>query len=199
MNALKNAEGDKVEAEEEHGKYLPWYMIDPDSNGLKYLSMLLLCFVVYTVFFMPFRLAFDVGVSTPDNAEDMLTLDDTWFVSDLIMDIIFTFDVFLRFFTAVPMPGHEHDGVYLTHIPDILVNYFHNGLLIDLISSLPLDLFYRLYLISGSPSPPAIIGQLLKLMRCDLMLTPPPPPTHLLRSPAACSSSFVCAALWASS
>jgi hypothetical protein len=54
---------------------------------------------------------------------------------------------------------------YLTHIPDILVNYFHNGLVIDLVSSLPLDLFYRLYLISGSPSPPAIIGQLLKLMR----------------------------------
>jgi hypothetical protein len=119
----------------------------------RYLSMLLLCFVVYTVFFMPFRLAFDVGVSTPDNAEDMISLGDTWFVSDLIMDLLFTFDVFLRFFTAVPMPGHEHEGVYLTHIPDILVNYFHNGLIIDLISSLPLDLFYRLDLPPRPPPP----------------------------------------------
>jgi hypothetical protein len=31
----------------------------------------------------------------------MLSLDDTWFVTDLFMDVLFTFDVFLRFFTAV--------------------------------------------------------------------------------------------------
>jgi hypothetical protein len=61
-------------------------------------------------------------------------MGDTWFMSDLVMDVLFTFDCFLRFFTAVPMPGHENDGLHMTHIPDILVNYFHNGLLIDLIS-----------------------------------------------------------------
>ena len=43
----------------------------------------------------------------------MFTFSDTWFVSDLMMDILFTMDVFLRFFTAVPMPGHENDGLYV--------------------------------------------------------------------------------------
>lgn len=112
--------------------------------------MLLLCFVVYTVFFMPFRLAFDVGVSTPDEVQDLVNLSDTWFISDLIMDLLFTLDVFLRFFTAgdwllavhkecmslfdvnyssfaVPMPGHEMDGLYITYIPDIFINYWNHG------------------------------------------------------------------------
>jgi hypothetical protein len=94
--------------------------------------------------------------------------------------------------------------MYLTHIPDILLNYFQNGLMIDLISSLPLDLFYRLYLISGSPSPPAIIGQLLKLFRYLQTQCIIPPPQSALPLPprpssAAFSNSSVCGALWASS
>jgi hypothetical protein len=50
--------------------------------------------------------ALERALSNIDAAQDMLSISDTWFASDLIMDFLFTFDVFLRFFTAVRILKH---------------------------------------------------------------------------------------------
>eukprot|EP00736_Rhodelphis_marinus_P009283 Rmarinus@m.5457 len=91
-----------------------WVMVD--------LLLILYCLVAY-----PYRFAFE-----PDGER---TLDSHWFFPDLLTDLFFASDMLLKFNTAYFTSG----GTLVVDRKRIASTYFHGWFLVDLVSTLPLD------------------------------------------------------------
>jgi hypothetical protein len=71
---------------------------------------------------IPLRIGFDIPTR----------LWDAWLVSDIIVDVSFIADIFLSF-----LHGYEEDGKWITDTDLIARNYSGKGLLVDVVSCLP--------------------------------------------------------------
>ena len=83
--------------------------------------------MVQTAILTPVRVAF---------IDDDSTIEQIWLYSDLVYDVIFLVDIFLNFITIVEL----ENGSSVTGRKEIAIIYLKSWFLVDLISSVPVNL-----------------------------------------------------------
>ena len=112
-------------------KSLPLFPFDPDSKPKQLWDVLIMSFLMYTTFSVPYMLSF--GEGSP-NAETEATEWDAYNIFDLALDVLFCSDVIVNFCTAF-----VRRGVYITNMYQIAINYLQTWFLIDFFGSVPFD------------------------------------------------------------
>ena len=105
---------------------VPFHIIHPDSKGKSYWNIVVAILLIYTATVMPFALAFID--SQPY---------DSWFVFDLVIDILFFIDVVVNCNTAY----YNSEGTLVSSRIKIFANYIKSWLIIDLIACFPFEFF----------------------------------------------------------
>jgi hypothetical protein len=103
---------------------IPPYLIHPHNKCLKYWNILILVIMLYTVIVMPFRLAF---------TDDYLNSHFTIFYFDLVLEFIFVLDLIRTLLTTY----YNEEGILVTSVATIFLNYLNGWFLVDLISVFP--------------------------------------------------------------
>jgi hypothetical protein len=101
---------------------LPWYIIHPKSNLVKWFTPVLSISIVYTVTFVAYFVAF----SERDKFDARAGID-------IILDIVFFIDFFISFAMSYKRP----DGSYEANLHQILYQYANGWMIIDMISAVP--------------------------------------------------------------
>jgi hypothetical protein len=101
--------------------------LDPDSNVKQSWDLLIILFLLFTTFAVPYSLAFG------DEIDPTKALD-SYQIWDLILDILFCIDIILSFCTSFVLKG-----VYVTDMTVIAKNYLCGWFLIDMPGSIPFD------------------------------------------------------------
>ena len=105
--------------------------IDPESTFKKVWDALIICFILFLAFYIPFEIAFTASLSafqtTHDDALSVLA------AFNLAANVCFVFDIIANFRTAKVSP----DGRLLRDARSIALQYVKSWFLIDLISSIP--------------------------------------------------------------
>lgn len=117
-----------------------WYIIYEDSLFSKIWFVFTIGMFFYTVFFIPYKIAFLANINTN--------------TIDLIFSMRFYFDVLFGFFTA-----HRVNGFVSNSLKNAAINYLRTWFVIDFICVLPYD-----YMLSGQSAEFPIIFQLTKLI-----------------------------------
>lgn len=119
--------------EELDPRKLPAFPFDPDSHPKQIWDGLIMFFLMYTTFSVPYMLSFgeDVGtVEVPASFKGW----SFWDVLDLILDVLFCTDVCVNFCTA-----YVSRGVYVTRLRGIAWHYIYTWFFIDFFGSVPFD------------------------------------------------------------
>ena len=104
-----------------HMSKRPWYIIRPTSKSKSAWDFLVHLILLYCVFTIPYRLSF--------------ILDSVYSTADIAIDLLFTVDIMLTFFT-----GYYHEGIFVFDIRKIALEYFKKWFLIDFVAAFPLHL-----------------------------------------------------------
>lgn len=104
--------------------YKPLFLIHPHNKCLKYWNILILVIMLYTVVVMPVRLAY---------TDDYLNSHYTIFYFDLVLEFIFFFDIIRTLVTTY----FNEEGILVTSVASIFLNYLNGWFLVDLISVFP--------------------------------------------------------------
>ena len=102
--------------------------IHPESKSMILWESLIVFVTLYNYVLIPFRVAFQAGIS------------EKWFIYDLIADTIFIFDILLRFNV-----GFIDQGELIQDKKRIRQQYRSTELTLDIIASFPADIFVRLF------------------------------------------------------
>ena len=105
----------------------PTIPFDPDSTPKQTWDAIIMLFLLYTTFSVPYQLAFGGG---PDISEAVTAFG----VFDVCLDCLFCIDVVLNFMTAF-----TDRGVYVTGWRAIAVHYAKTWFIIDVGGSIPID------------------------------------------------------------
>ena len=121
-------------SEEEDDTYLHQELtgiIFPNSFFKKRWDILMLIMIIYSIFVIPYKIAFD-----------LYTNDSFYLIIDSIIDIFFCADIVLSFFT-----GYYDEYELIVSRPKIVKNYLKSWFLPDFISGFPISLleivFYK--------------------------------------------------------
>ena len=109
-------------------KSLPPGIRSPESKFTRYWDLLQLISVVYIAVIVPFRLGFDITISTDQFA--------FWF--DVAIDVYFITDVILNFRLAY----YTEDGYLETDRTKIRTHYLERWFWVDLVASIPFTWFF---------------------------------------------------------
>ena len=128
--------------------HLKYVLLPDDTIKLAWdIIILLYCLLrllIYTITITPFRVAF---VENDTNG---------WYVTDLVVDFCFLFDVFVNSISAY----YKEEDVLITSNKEILKNYLKSWMLIDIFTSLPYSLIF-----AGQYSEASRLGRLPKIYR----------------------------------
>ncbi|OMJ69246.1 hypothetical protein SteCoe_33079 [Stentor coeruleus] len=102
------------------------FVIFPDDAFKILWDILILCLMLYTLFVVPFRIAFPVTDSKP------------WLVADLFVDCLFMTDVVVNCLSAY----YINDDEIETSNKQILKNYFKTWMIFDISASIPFQLIF---------------------------------------------------------
>ena len=105
----------------------PTIPFDPDSSPKQTWDAIIMLFLLYTTFSVPYQLAFG---GCPDITEALTAFG----VFDVCLDCLFCIDVVLNFMTAF-----TDRGVYVTGWRAIAVHYAKTWFIIDVGGSIPID------------------------------------------------------------
>jgi hypothetical protein len=105
-------------------KYIP---IDPEAQWKQIWDGVLMLFLLYTTFSVPYMLAF---VQDRDPQESWTAFQ----VYDVGLDTLFCSDIILSFVT-----GYTHLGVYERRLGRIAINYMRTWFFLDFFGSVPFD------------------------------------------------------------
>jgi hypothetical protein len=113
-------------------KTLPWFPFDPDSLPKQTWDFVVMAFLMYTTFSVPYMLSFgDCGTSCADADSGAWTPLD---IFEVYLDLLFCVDVAVTFCTA-----YTSRGVYHTNLSKISLHYLRTWFLIDFFGSVPFD------------------------------------------------------------
>eukprot|EP00474_Spongospora_subterranea_P010680 CRZ11138.1 hypothetical protein [Spongospora subterranea] len=147
------AMGVKSRARKSRVALIPFYIIVPESRLHRAWLFILLVLLAYTVFVMPWRIAFADA--------------DAVFIADIVVDVFFGLDVVISFFTAY----ENNRGRLETDQYRITSHYLSTYFIIDIVSIFPFFLFVRADdgLVMSVLRVPRLI-KLLKLVRIVKLL-----------------------------
>ncbi len=103
------------------------FYIHPDSKFKQAWSFVIVLFLLYVAFLMPYFIAFQ----EEEKGEYWKT------VIDMISDFVFLFDVLVTCFSAY---YDDKQGVLITDNKEIFMQYFQGWFVIDMITSIPITL-----------------------------------------------------------
>lgn len=106
--------------------------IEPSSNIRLSYDCILFILELYSMFYIPFSLAFGLNENIKINGV---------FIFNVIIDCVFFFDIIMSFFTAY----YDFDEQLVTEIKLIAVHYLHTWFALDFITGIPLNSFLDLY------------------------------------------------------
>lgn len=106
--------------------------IEPSSNIRLSYDCILFILEIYSMFYIPFSLAFGLNEDIKINAG---------FIFNVLIDCVFFFDIILSFFTAY----YDFDEQLITEIELIAVHYLHTWFVLDFITGIPLNSLLDLY------------------------------------------------------
>lgn len=102
--------------------------LDPDSKYRRVWYGIIFAIVLWNAFIIPLRISFQLLWAT---------LDSAWiYTLDYIGDLFFLVDIWLNFRTT-----YMHQGLVISNPKLMAQNYIRNWFFLDLIASLPIDLF----------------------------------------------------------
>ena len=119
MSAEEEEQAERVELWRQH-------LIHPSAPMRTYWDMGLAVFVIYSILVVPMRIGFNLEA----------TKDSFIFWFEVVIDLFFLLDIVVNLRTA----HVRHDGMLETHSGRIALAYCRSWLLIDLTSSVPIDL-----------------------------------------------------------
>ena len=147
-------------AEELEPDKTPNFPFDPESGPKQAWDFLIMAFLMYTTFSVPYMLSF--GDNTDRGGDsDSITMWTFWDVFDVFLDVIFCIDIVVNFCTA-----YVSRGVYVTSMKRIALYYLKTWFFVDFFGSVPFDKIVML-LSSGAGSNEEIQERLrpLRLVR----------------------------------
>jgi hypothetical protein len=103
------------------------FYIHPDSKFKQAWSFVIVLFLLYVAFLMPYFIAFQ-----EDNRAEYWKI-----VIDMISDFVFLFDVLVTCFSAY---FDDKQGILITDNKEIFMQYFQGWFVIDMITSIPITL-----------------------------------------------------------
>ena len=118
----------------------PWYLIKPDGDKIQAWDGLLTLALIFTGLFTPFEVGF---LPPADRA------DDTTFIVNRIIDLIFLVDMVVQFFLMYPSEDKTSKTANETRLSKIADRYAHGWLPIDILSILPSALDFVPFFQSG--------------------------------------------------
>jgi len=142
--------------EENHSKWL--CVINPNTNrhlGWVFLTTVL---VLYSIFMVPTRVAFEIG---EDGRSPVLWLD-------ILVDLLFIADMYIQAHLAFKVTANSDE--YVTSRCEIRWNYFTSWFIVDLIASLPMDIVLLAVEGTGEPLVLAKLFKTLRLIRVSRMI-----------------------------
>jgi hypothetical protein len=104
---------------------VPFCMFHPSRRPKTIWNFVLIFLLVYTATVMPYRIAFI----------DSIMFDSWWFI-DLIIDILFLFDVFVNLTSAY----YDHEGKLVTQRSTIFCAYLRSWMIIDILACIPFSM-----------------------------------------------------------
>ena len=99
-------------------------LLNPESSLIRFWNLIMFFLMVYTAVIMPFKVSFI--------DENYLA----WSVFDTIVDIFFIMDIVINF----NMPYFDSNNCLVTKRSSIFFNYIKGWLLLDLVSSIPMEI-----------------------------------------------------------
>jgi hypothetical protein len=110
--------------------------IDPESKFKQLWSIVIIVFLLYVAFLMPYSLAFteDYFDSTATDGHIVTTYSSESYI-DMIADFIFLIDVIVTLFSAY---YDEKQGNLVTNNKQIVLRYVKGWFFIDLVASIPI-------------------------------------------------------------
>jgi len=96
----------------------------PNSQFIQYWNIIVILLLLFTAYVMPYQIAFLEGLDTAD-----------WFVTNIIVDCLFISDILINLNTAIVV-----NGVLVISRKEIFLDYLKGWLILDIISSIPMDL-----------------------------------------------------------
>lgn len=134
------------------------FPLDPDSTWKQIWDVLVMIFLLFTSFSVPFAIAFD---QNPPSLKEAVT---AYAVFDLCVDVIFCTDVALCFVTA-----YTERGVFVVEYYRIAMHYCKTWFLLDFFGSVPFDKLAEFVLVGSAGSDaslqPLRMVRILKLAR----------------------------------
>ncbi|KAK3272335.1 hypothetical protein CYMTET_19366 [Cymbomonas tetramitiformis] len=125
----------------------PWLVMNPASPYRRAWDFLILLFVVFSSFLLPFDICFYATSRECDEGEQGIlhcSKPQALTVLELIVDLLFWWDLVLNFRTAY-IPKHARDRGYITTPKRLALNYLKGWFLVDLMGSIPFDTIVRIF------------------------------------------------------
>ena len=101
------------------------WLFSPNTNYFRVWSLILMIILIYTALAVPYRLSF-----TSDN-------DSDWLIVDTIIDVCFFIDILVTFNSSY----YDKEMKLVINRKTIVMNYLKTWFLIDVVSSIPFQLF----------------------------------------------------------
>lgn len=125
--------------------------LDPDGRFRILWDLALGILILYSVISIPIRIGFDVAPEIPNSWQ---------FIVDCLIDCTFAVDICLNFFT-----GYYAGKTLVRNKRDIARAYFRGWFSIDLITTVPIDLFVELAVGGGSDLRAIKMVRILRLLK----------------------------------
>ena len=106
---------------------LPFPLIHPKGKIMSFWSPIVVILLIYTTTLMPYTLVFY-------DMED--TWDDSWFVFQNVVDILFWTDLTINMFSSY----YNDEGTLVTDRKKVIMTYVKTWFVIDLMACIPFDL-----------------------------------------------------------
>lgn len=106
---------------------LDFFLLLPDSKFKIFWSYILIFRLLYTAFITPIRITF------------IDKIDLTWFIIDLIIDILFFIDIIITFNTAY----YNSYGELITNRKVIALSYLKTYFILDLLTIIPFTYIFE--------------------------------------------------------
>ena len=119
-----------AKAEELEPRKTPIFPFDPESTGKQTWDGVIMIFLLYTTFAVPYFLSFGESTSGDDTAQEWGAYE----TFDLFLDTLFCLDVIANFCTAF-----ISRGIYVTDMRLIAIHYLKTWFLLDFFGSVPFD------------------------------------------------------------
>ena len=147
-----------AKSEELKPKVLPWFPFDPDTVPKQTWDFMIMIFLMYTTFSVPYMLSFgDCGTSCAVEGSNAWTSLE---IFEVFLDLLFCVDMAVTFCTA-----YTSRGVYHTDLRKIALHYLRSWFLVDFFGSVPFDKIVMLAVSRGSSKDLRDSLQPLRLVR----------------------------------